>query len=330
MVKRTACSACIDGALGMCDDHPAHWHPIHREMIPAWMPSPVVSGGFLEGNVVLRPDGRVSLLMRCRVYNGLSKMYSVQEACLFNLVESPSNVRFNNTQLSLSWQGHVFMPGGGNKFTVRCAAGLVLPEDALQFKGPLHRDENRETVPVVTPARRYDTCSQLYLSLTNPSIDRYGVNPDARNVLVLAFSPNLVDWRIATTVLVPNDGLDWEASLWFTGYQYVDWQTDGPDLVMAVRTAYQGAHSFHDSNRRVAWSWVAVQVAAGILKGVLTVQLCSSTLHAEWRSSGCTTTCATSLCRQQKRTELGPPRSRGRPVVQTPCCPGNCEYRQAL
>uniref|UniRef100_A0A1D1ZYC9 Exo-alpha-sialidase n=1 Tax=Auxenochlorella protothecoides TaxID=3075 RepID=A0A1D1ZYC9_AUXPR len=185
-----------------------------RDMIPEWMPSPVVSGGFLEGNTVLRPDGRVSLLMRCRVYNGQSEMYSVQEACLLDLTASTSDMDIREARLSLRWQGHVFMPGGGNKFTVR-----------------------------------YDVHSRMYLSLTNPSIDRYGVNPDARNVLVLVFSQNLVDWRIATTVLVPNDGLDWEASLWFTGYQYVDWQTDGPDIVMAVRTAYQGAHSFHDSNR---------------------------------------------------------------------------------
>jgi hypothetical protein len=33
-------------------------------------------------------------------------------------------------------------------------------------------------------------------------------------------SPNLLDWRIATTVLVPSDGRTWEQSLWQTGYQY--------------------------------------------------------------------------------------------------------------
>lgn len=29
---------------------------------------------------------------------------------------------------------------------------------------------------------------QLYLALTNPSVDRYGANPDARNILVLVRS----------------------------------------------------------------------------------------------------------------------------------------------
>ena len=85
--------------------------------------------------------------------------------------------------------------------------------------------------------------------MTNPSIDRYGTNPDARNILVLAYSTNVIDWRIALTVLTPSDGLDWDASLWFTGYEYVDWAIEGPDMILAVRTAYGGAHSFHDSNR---------------------------------------------------------------------------------
>lgn len=66
---------------------------------------------------------------------------------------------------------------------------------------------------------------------------------------MLVYSTNVIDWRIATTVLQPNDGLTWDASLWFTGYEYVDWVVEGSDIVMAVRTAYNGAHSFHDSNR---------------------------------------------------------------------------------
>lgn len=125
-------------------------------------------------------------------------------------------------------------------------------------------------------------------------------------------STDLLSWRIATTVLVPNDGLTWEQSLWMTGYHYAgrlrwgrcltvspfvqliaapgtvtpndrclqwhsiraaqawrmpppalpdaflrpvrllappttDWVVDGPDILAAVRTAYDGAHSFHDS-----------------------------------------------------------------------------------
>lgn len=34
------------------------------------------------------------------------------------------------------------------------------------------------------------------------------------------YSANLVDWRIAKTVLVPNDNLTWDQSLLKTGYMY--------------------------------------------------------------------------------------------------------------
>ena len=34
-----------------------------------------------------------------------------------------------------------------------------------------------------------------------------------------------------------------------TGFQYVDWQFDGDDIIYLVRTAYRGAIRYHDSNR---------------------------------------------------------------------------------
>lgn len=34
------------------------------------------------------------------------------------------------------------------------------------------------------------------------------------------YSRDLLLWRIATTVLVPSDGLPWDDSLWRTAYQY--------------------------------------------------------------------------------------------------------------
>lgn len=67
---------------------------------------------------------------------------------------------------------------------------------------------------------RFDPATQLYLAVTNPSIDRYGANPDARNILALTFSKDLLSWRVAATLLVPNDGLPWDDSLWRTAYQY--------------------------------------------------------------------------------------------------------------
>lgn len=67
---------------------------------------------------------------------------------------------------------------------------------------------------------RLDPTTGLYLALTNPSIDRYGANSDARNILALVYSKDLLSWRVAATLLVPNDGLPWDDSLWRTAYQY--------------------------------------------------------------------------------------------------------------
>ena len=51
------------------------------------------------------------------------------------------------------------------------------------------------------------------------------------------------------TLLQDDSGLEPEDSVRLTGYQYVDWQFDGDDLIYVVRTAARGARNFHDSNR---------------------------------------------------------------------------------
>lgn len=45
------------------------------------------------------------------------------------------------------------------------------------------------------------------------------------------------------------NGVSLADSVRFTGFHYVDWQFDGPDIIAAVRTAYRGAVSYHNSNR---------------------------------------------------------------------------------
>ncbi|KAL4429835.1 hypothetical protein ABPG77_010952 [Micractinium sp. CCAP 211/92] len=156
---------------------------------------------------------RHGLLASCRPAALQGRTYTMQHACLFELRPSPGVEPAAAGQDALQWRGFVDMPGGGNRFTARW-----VPQ------------------------------ARLYLALTNPSIDRYGANADARNILVLVYSNDLLSWRIATTVLLPNDGLTWEQSLWMTGYHYTDWIVDGSDILAAIRTAYDGAHSFHDSN----------------------------------------------------------------------------------
>ncbi len=62
-----------------------------------------------------------------------------------------------------------------------------------------------------------------------------------RNTLVLKSSPDLVHWTIHKVLLEHPDVAK-------HGFQYVDWQFEGRDLIFLSRTAYDdeegGAHNF--------------------------------------------------------------------------------------
>jgi len=75
------------------------------------------------------------------------------------------------------------------------------------------------------------------------------LRPRQRNVLSLTASRDLVHWRHVKTLLTDDTGLLHEDSVKLTGFQYVDWQFDGADIIYIVRVAYRGAVGFHDSNR---------------------------------------------------------------------------------
>ncbi|MGC9359509.1 MAG: sialidase family protein [Anaerolineae bacterium] len=94
---------------------------------------------------------------------------------------------------------------------------------------------------------RYDPLSDRYVTLSNPNSQPDW--PSQRNRLALCVSEDLRDWRVARYLLEDESGLSGEDSLRLTGFQYVDWIFEGEDILAVVRTAYAGAHNFHDSNR---------------------------------------------------------------------------------
>ncbi|MEM7030331.1 MAG: sialidase family protein [Chloroflexota bacterium] len=96
---------------------------------------------------------------------------------------------------------------------------------------------------------RYDEVSELYLTLTNNNTDPD--YPNQRNVLSLYASPDLTTWQHVSTLLSDQSGLLPDDSMRLTGFQYVDWQFDGDDLIYLVRAAYRGARNYHDANRIV-------------------------------------------------------------------------------
>ena len=94
---------------------------------------------------------------------------------------------------------------------------------------------------------RRDPQTGVYLTLSNNNTDPSRASQ--RNVLSLHASEDLRAWRRIRTLLRDDLTHPWEESLRLTGFQYPDWQFDGADIIAAVRTAYRGAHNYHDANR---------------------------------------------------------------------------------
>ena len=73
-----------------------------------------------------------------------------------------------------------------------------------------------------------------------------------RNTLALVHSADLRQWEIRCVLLHHPDVAK-------HGFQYVDWQFDGDDLIAAIRTAYDddtgGAHNNHDANFLTFHRW---------------------------------------------------------------------------
>lgn len=96
---------------------------------------------------------------------------------------------------------------------------------------------------------RYDSISARYWTLSNyvlPNERTEGENLCAvRNTIVLACSEDLVHWNIKDTLLHHPD-------IQYHGFQYLDWQFDGDDIIAVSRTAWEDetghADSQHNAN----------------------------------------------------------------------------------
>lgn len=94
---------------------------------------------------------------------------------------------------------------------------------------------------------RYDSLSNKYISLVNHIPDRFkGGNPErTRNTLALISSEDLINWKINNIVLQ-------DPSVSNVGFQYIDFQFEGDDIIFVSRTSYfendGRATSQHDAN----------------------------------------------------------------------------------
>jgi hypothetical protein len=100
---------------------------------------------------------------------------------------------------------------------------------------------------------RFDPQSKRYWSIankiTNPHSGADWVHSPhhQRNVMVLTSSADLRDWREHYRVLRYAEGSVVEKATSRVGFQYVDWQFDGDDLIAVCRTAWNGL-DYHDAN----------------------------------------------------------------------------------
>lgn len=131
-------------------------------------------------------------------------------------VESPRKLRFDPTQ------DIVEMAGGGKKFTIR-----------------------------------YDAASDRYWALVSPAdpaslgrkhggIYANGIHAGlTRNTLTLISSADLRTWREERVIITSDNPF-------FDGFQYVDWQFDGDDIVCVIRAAIEESRGLparqHDAN----------------------------------------------------------------------------------
>ena len=156
--------------------------------------------GWLEGNVVQAPDGRLVNILR------VNSTPAVDVAAMVEVGDDGTEVAFDPQS------GFINLPGGMTKFSIR-----------------------------------RDPRTGIYVTLSNNNTDPSVASQ--RNVLSLHASEDLRHWRRLRTILRDDLAHSWESSVRFTGFQYPDWQFDGEDIIAAVRTAYRGAHNFHDANR---------------------------------------------------------------------------------
>ncbi len=164
------------------------------------------NNGWLEGNVVEAPDGRLVDFLRADMDAGKSERAAIIDfgvAGTTGTFDPNGRPAENSTDLS----GFIDFPGGAKKFTI-------------------HRDP--------------DTGD--YWSLVNPVLPAWStrIPGEIRNTVALVHSADLVHWETRCYLLFHPDTAK-------HGFQYLDWQFDGDDIIAASRTSWDGA-DYHNAN----------------------------------------------------------------------------------
>jgi hypothetical protein len=177
--------------------------------------------GWLEGNVVVAPDGTVANFLRVHTEPRPEDTFaSAGGARGIPRYEVGARAEISTDGRTLAFdpdRGLVHLPGSQSKFTIRFD-------------------------PI---SRRYWALIQK-ITLPHEGRDRKTSPIHQRNVLMLASSADLRTWREDSIVL------RWRERQMLSGsdrvaWQYLDWQFDGDDLVAVSRTSW-GGQNYHNAN----------------------------------------------------------------------------------
>lgn len=177
---------------------------------------------WLEGNIVVAPDGSLRNILRVESHPAIGAPFALPA----------SNARIPRFEVAAALR--VSADGRTVEFDPT--------RDYVHFIG----SEAKFTV-------RFDPVSRRYWSLgskiTNPhSGYAWLYTPHhQRNVLALTSAADLRTWEERCRVLRFREGQVVTKAEARVGFQYVDWQFDGDDLVAVSRTAWNGLN-YHDAN----------------------------------------------------------------------------------
>ena len=186
---------------------------------PTWVPGR--RPGWLEGNIVAGPDGRLVNILRVNAEIDATSDFALhtpaagipryEVAARIDIAADGATARFD------PMHGFFHLPGSQSKFTIRFDPQSRRYWSLINKITLLHEDRDDRVSPIAQ-----------------------------RNVVALISSADLLNWREHGVVLRWREGEKLTRQDRFA-FQYLDWQFDGADLVAVARTAW-GAQSFHNAN----------------------------------------------------------------------------------
>ena len=109
------------------------------------------------------------------------------------------------------------------------------PDAPIEYSHPVAFDGNLSKFMI-----KFDDVSGRYFSIISRRIDE---PKTARNLLSLVSSANLSDWELVCDLI---DRRNDDPKM--VGFQYVDFEIEGDDIIYLCRTAMNNAKNYHDAN----------------------------------------------------------------------------------